>query len=70
MLFYQRDFCHIVTGVNIEKRKTKQNNISMWKKRLIWKNVTLQCEVTKPEDIEEEVNTQKDSFVLKPSVRP
>ena len=37
----------------------------MWKKRLIWKNVTLQFEVGMPEDIEEEVNTQKDSFVLK-----
>ena len=23
--------CHIVTGVNIKKRKTKQINISMWK---------------------------------------
>ena len=41
----------------------------MWKKRLIWKNVTLQFEVGMPEDIEEEVNTQKDSFVLKQSVK-
>ena len=41
----------------------------MWKKRLIWKNVNLQFEVATPEDIEEEVNTQRDSFVLKASFK-
>ena len=41
----------------------------MWKKRLIWKNVALQFEVTTPENIEEEVNAQRDSFVFKASFR-
>ena len=41
----------------------------MWKKKLIWKNVALQFEVATPEDIEEEVITQKDSFVLKASFK-
>ena len=32
---------------------------------MIWKNVALQFEVTSPENIEEEVNAQRDSFVFK-----
>ena len=36
---------------------------------MIWKNVTLQFEVATPEDIEKEVNTQRDSFVLKASFK-
>ncbi len=36
---------------------------------LTWKNVALQFEVPSPENIEEEVNTQRDSFVFKASFR-
>ena len=36
---------------------------------LTWKNVALQFEVTSPENIEEEVNAQRDSFVFKASFR-
>ena len=39
------------TGVDFKKRKTDQINISMWKKRLIWKNA-LQFEVAMPENWE------------------
>ena len=42
---------------NIKKKKTKQIQISMWKKRLIWKNVTLQFVVNMPENLEKQVNT-------------
>lgn len=41
----------------------------MWKKQLIWKNIALQFEVASPENIEEMVNSQRDSFVFKASVR-
>ena len=39
-------------GVNIKKRKKKQINISLWKKRLTLMNVTLQFEVSMPENWE------------------
>ena len=38
------------------------------RKLLTWKNVALQFEVTSPENIEEEVNAQRDSFVFKASL--
>ena len=37
----------------------------MWKKKLVWKTLSLQFEAITPEDIEEEVNSQRDSFSFK-----
>ena len=41
----------------------------MWKKKLIWKNISLQFEAITPEDIEEEVNAQRDTFSFKASFK-
>ena len=41
----------------------------MWKKKLVWKNTSLQFEVITPEDIVEEVNAQRDSFSFKASFK-
>ena len=37
----------------------------MWKKKLVWKTISVQFEAITPEDIEEEVNSQRDSFSFK-----
>ena len=37
----------------------------MWKKKLVFNAISLQFEATTPEDIEEEVNSQRDSFSFK-----
>jgi len=41
----------------------------MWKKKLVWKNTSLQFEVITPEDIVEEVNAQRDTFSFKASFK-
>ena len=41
----------------------------MWKKKLTWKGVSFQLEVATPEDMEEELDAGRDSFMFKASFR-